>query len=210
MLRKIEQALMTMERPSAFFEQLSQEERKPLSELYDLIGVLQNAKYHPEGDAFVHTMMVIDEAAAVRDRAEQPFAFMLSALTHDLGKKVSTKLNEKGVWQAIGHERTGRSLVRRLLERLGADEETVAYCINMCQMHMRVHTCFYGRAGTKATNRLFRESICPQDLVLLSLCDSRGKGTPREDTLPEEEFMTQRLKQYMALGANGESEAREE
>lgn len=210
MLRKIEQALMTMERPSAFFEQLSQEERKPLSELYDLIGVLQNVKYHPEGDAFVHTMMVIDEAAAVRDRAEQPFAFMLSALTHDLGKKVSTKLNEKGVWQAIGHERTGRSLVRRLLERLGADEATVAYCVNMCQMHMRVHTCFYGRAGTKATNRLFRESICPQDLVLLSLCDSRGKGTPREDTLPEEEFMTQRLKQYMALGANGESEAREE
>lgn len=210
MLRKIEQALMTMERPSAFFEQLSQEERKPLSELYDLIGVFQNAKYHPEGDAFVHTMMVIDEAAAVRDRAEHPFAFMLSALTHDLGKKVSTKLNEKGVWQAIGHERTGRSLVRRLLERLGADEETVAYCVNMCQMHMRVHTCFYGRAGTKATNRLFRESICPQDLVLLSLCDSRGKGTPREDTLPEEEFMTQRLKQYMALGANGESEEREE
>ena len=210
MLARMKHALMTMDKPSVFFEQLPEEERGQLSELYDLIGVLQNAKYHPEGDAFVHTMMVIDEAAAVRDQAQRPFAFMLSALTHDLGKKVSTKLGEKGVWQAIGHERTGRKLVRRMLERLGAQEETVAYCVNMCEMHMRVHTCFYGKAGTKATNRLFRESICPQDLVLVSLCDSRGKGTPREDTIPEEEFMTQRLERFMALSGNMESEAQQE
>jgi tRNA nucleotidyltransferase (CCA-adding enzyme) len=196
MLKRMEKALMTMERPSVFFEQLSKEECKQLSELYDLIGVLQNPKYHPEGDAFVHTMMVVDEAAAVRDQAERPVAFMLAALTHDLGKKISTRLNEKGVWQAIGHERTGRALVRRMLKRLGADEETIHYCVDMCAMHMRVHTCFYGKAGIKATNRLFRESVCPQDLVLLSVCDSRGKGTPRENALPEEIFVMQRLENY--------------
>ena len=209
MIRKVEHALMTMERPSVFFEQLSDAERSMLFEVYDLIGVLQNPKYHPEGDAFVHTMMVVDEAAAVRDQAEHPFAFMLAALTHDLGKKVSTKLNEKGVWQAIGHERTGRSLVRRMLERLGADEETIHYCVDMCAMHMRVHTCFYGKAGKKATNRLFRESICPKDLVLLSVCDSMGKGTERDGALEEKKFMTQRLTQYMESLADEESGARE-
>ncbi|MBR5287495.1 MAG: HD domain-containing protein [Clostridia bacterium] len=199
MLKRIETALMTMERPSQFFVSLAMQERAPLAALYDLIGVEQNHKYHPEGDAFVHTMMVVDEAAAVRDQAERPFAFMLAALTHDLGKKPSTKFNEeKGTWQAIGHERTGRGIVRRMLNTLGADEETVDYCVNMCAMHMRVHTCFYGKAGTKATNRLFRESVCPQDLVLLSLCDSRGKGTPTEDTIPEETYITDRLKKYMA------------
>ncbi len=215
MIGKVEHALMTMDKPSAFFKQLSMEERKQLSELYDLIGVKQNPKYHPEGDAFVHTMMVVDEAAAVKDQAERPFAFMLAALTHDLGKKPSTKLNDKGVWQAIGHERTGRPLVRRMLERLGADEETIHYCVDMCAMHMRVHTCFYGKAGTKATNRLFRESICPQDLVLLSICDSRGKGIsqeemlPKEDSLTEEEFMMRRLEKYRAARCSAEGEAKE-
>ena len=199
MLARMKHALMTMDKPSAFFEQLPQHERELLFEVYDLIGVPQNEQYHPEGDAFVHTMMVVDEAAAVREQAEHPFAFMLAALTHDLGKKLSTKLNEKGVWQAIGHEKTGMKPAGEMLRRLGADKETIAYCVNMCAMHMRVHICFYGNAGIKATNRLFRESVCPQDLVLLSVCDSRGKGTPREGALLEEEFITQRLKQYVAL-----------
>ena len=197
MIRRVESALMTMEKPSAFFEQLPLEDRALLAELYGLIGVPQSPKYHPEGDAFVHTMMVLDEAAVLRDRAQRSLPFMLAALTHDLGKKVSTGQKENGDWHSIGHERTGGPIISRMLSRLGADEETIAYCVNLCALHMRVHTCYYGKARLKATNRLFGECVCPQDLALLCICDSRGKGTPRENALEEEAFITQRLEAYL-------------
>lgn len=197
MLKRLESALMTMEKPSLFFEQLEQEDRAQLAEVYDLIGVPQSIKYHPEGDAFVHTMMVVDEAAALRDRAQKPLPFMLAALTHDLGKKISTEQKEDGDWHAIGHERTGMKLIRRMLSRLGAQEETIEYCVNLCKLHMRVHTCFFGKARVKATNRLFGECVCPQDLALLCVCDSFGKGTPRENSLEEEAFIAHRLKEYL-------------
>ena len=197
MIRRVESALMTMEKPSAFFEQLPLEDRALLAELYGLIGVPQSPKYHPEGDAFVHTMMVVDEAAAMRSRAKRPFPFMLAALTHDLGKKISTGQKEDGDWHSIGHERTGGPIISRMLSRLGADEETIAYCVNLCALHMRVHTCYFGNARVKATNRLFGECVCPQDLALLCMCDSFGKGTPRENAIKEAGFIEQRLKQYL-------------
>lgn len=197
MLKRLEEALLTMDQPSAFFAQLAPQERAQLAEIYDLIGVPQSPKYHPEGDAFVHTMMVIDEAAALRSRAQRPLPFMLAALTHDLGKKISTGQKENGDWHSIGHERTGGRLIRKLLSRLGADQETVAYCVNLCALHMRVHTCYYGKAGIKATNRLFGECVCPQDLALVCVCDAYGKGTPREDAIREEAFIAKRLDQYI-------------
>ena len=197
MLKRLETALMTMEKPSAFFEQPAPQERAQLAELYALIGVPQSPVYHPEGDAFVHTMMVVDEAAALRTQAQRPLAFMLAALTHDLGKKISTGRKENGDWHSIGHERTGRALIRRMLSRLGADRETIDYCVNLCALHMRVHTCFFGRAGVRATNRLFGECVCPRDLALLCICDARGKGTPRKGALEEERFIHQRLGEYL-------------
>lgn len=199
MMKRLETALTGMERPSAFFEQLGMQERAQLSELYDLIGVPQSPKYHPEGDAFVHTMMVVDEAAALRGRAQHPFPFMLAAITHDLGKKVSTGRKENGDWHSIGHERTGQALIRKMLSRLGAQEETIAYCVSLCALHMRVHTCFYGNAGIAATNRLFGECVCPEDLALLCICDARGKGGPKENADKEERFIKERLEKYLSM-----------
>ena len=37
-------------------------------------------------------MLVLDQAAALRSRARRPFAFMLAALTHDLGKTVTHRV----------------------------------------------------------------------------------------------------------------------
>ena len=199
MLNRLETALTGMERPSAFFEQLGTQERAELTELYNLIGVPQSPKYHPEGDAFVHTMMVIDEAAALRGCAKRPVPFMLAALTHDLGKKISTGRKENGDWHSIGHERTGKALIRKMLSRLGAQEATIDYCVSLCALHMRVHTCFYGNSGITATNRLFGECVCPEDLALLCICDARGKGRSKDGAEKEEQFIRQRLEKYLSV-----------
>lgn len=57
-------------------------------ELAALMGLQQDPKAHPEGDALVHTMLVVDNAALVRDKVPGKVEFMFAALLHDVGKAV--------------------------------------------------------------------------------------------------------------------------
>lgn len=75
-------------------------------ELLALRGVAQNPKYHPEGDAFTHTILVMNQAARLRTQARCPFAFMLVALCHDYGKAVCTA-EKDGKIVSYGHEKRG-------------------------------------------------------------------------------------------------------
>jgi len=195
---EMKKALLTADRPDIFFRVLKDADalRPWFEEIHTLAGVPQNPNYHPEGDAFEHTMLVLREAAAVRDQADDPLAFMLAALTHDLGKAVTTKKNDKGAWASIGHENKGIPLIERLMARLGLPRQLTAYCTNLCRLHMRVHTCYYGQARVSRTHLLFDECIKPEALALLCICDARGTGKPREDADREEAFIMERLRLY--------------
>jgi len=72
------------QKPSIFFRDLSKAHLLQIvfPNLYKLIGCKQLQVCHPEGDAFEHTMMVLDTVAAVNIRPEVRFA----ALMHDIGK----------------------------------------------------------------------------------------------------------------------------
>lgn len=74
-------------RPSVFFRALARADilQVTFPELAALIGKTQPAAFHPEGDAFEHTMMVVDEVAAATEHVVARFA----ALAHDLGKGVT-------------------------------------------------------------------------------------------------------------------------
>jgi len=74
-------------RPSLFFRALAGAGilNAAYPQIYSLIGVEQGRKYHPEGDAFEHTMNVLDETSRAADRTEVRFA----ALTSDLGKALA-------------------------------------------------------------------------------------------------------------------------
>jgi len=80
-------ALLKAERPSVYFQELAAmrhlEEFFP--EVAALRGVQQDPEYHPEGNAFVHTMMVVDNAATVRNDVEDALGLMYSTLYHDIG-----------------------------------------------------------------------------------------------------------------------------
>ena len=72
-------------------------------ELHALISVPQDAKWHPEGDVWVHTMMVVDEMARELKRKrekgkekeedeKQQLKLLFSALCHDFGKPLTTTI----------------------------------------------------------------------------------------------------------------------
>lgn len=76
-------------KPSLFFNVLKDADVLDVhfTEIYKLIGALQPEKYHPEGDAYIHTMLAVDMCASITDDEKIRF----SALVHDLGKGVTPK-----------------------------------------------------------------------------------------------------------------------
>lgn len=110
---------------------------------------------------------------------------------------------EDGEWHANGHENTGVPLARAMLGRLGVGKEIIAYCENMCRLHMRAHVCYYMQVEAGRTNLLFDESVCPHDLALLAACDTMGKGSAGGDAPKEEAFLMGRVKIYQETIAGG-------
>lgn len=200
---EMKKALLTSDQPDVFFRTLQKAGAlEPwFHELAELVGVPQNPKYHPEGDAFEHTMRVVAAAAKIRDTMRDPLAFMLACLTHDLGKKPSTVLNDKGAWSAVGHEHTGVPLTQDMLSRLCVPAGLIDYAKEMCALHMRVHTCFYGTARVSRTNILFDESSYPEELAWLVICDVRGTGADQAYIDEEEAFVLERVAAYREAAA---------
>ena len=90
-------------------------------ELIPLADTPQESDWHPEGDVWVHTLQVIDEAAElIEDLREtdppRALTVMLAALCHDLGKPATTT-HEEGRIRSRGHEEAGVAPTLALLDR---------------------------------------------------------------------------------------------
>ena len=144
------------------------------AELYALIGVEQNLRFHAEGDVYTHTMMVVDEAAKLRKRVSEPFGFMLGALVHDFGKAVCTE-NINGVIHAYHHETKGLPIAKAFLERITAEQKVISMALNLTELHMK--PVMQARAGSsmKSMNKMFDAAIDAQALLCLALADDRGR-----------------------------------
>jgi tRNA nucleotidyltransferase (CCA-adding enzyme) len=88
-------------------------------ELQALAGCPQEPEWHPEGDVWVHTLQVIDQARTRIDDLERPqqIAVMLGAVCHDVGKPATTALID-GRIRSMDHEEQGVPPATSLLDRL--------------------------------------------------------------------------------------------
>ena len=194
---ELSKALLKARRPSVFFRALREMDhlKEYFPELQACVGVMQNPVYHPEGDVFEHTMQVLDCAAALRDEAKWPLAFMLSALTHDLGKVVATQTQPDGKITSYGHEVRGLPLCETQLRRLTNQAKLIEYVKNMMWLHMRPNVLAKCRSKKRKTRQMFDLSACPEDLILLSRADASGKGGEAYDEA-NEAFLRERLEDY--------------
>lgn len=193
---ELEKALLKAERPSIFFELMRRMNQLSVwfPELEALIGVEQNPKHHSEGDVWVHTMMVLDEAAKLKDYASDKLGFMLSALTHDFGKAICTEVID-GEIHSYGHEINGLPLVESFMKRLTNEHRLIKYVLNMAEHHMKPNVLASVKASVKSTNRMFDNSVDPPALLCLALADGLGKSAPRE-YISYNDYFEERLKIY--------------
>ena len=88
-------------------------------ELQALAGCPQEPEWHPEGDVWVHTLQVVDQARRRIDDLPRPqqFAVMLGAVCHDFGKPATTA-NIDGRIRSLDHEEQGVVPALAFLDRL--------------------------------------------------------------------------------------------
>ena len=196
---ELKKALLKAEKPSIFFEVLREMDQLDhwFPEVKALIGVPQNPKYHSEGDVWTHTMMVLDEAAKLRDRAANPCWFMLSALTHDFGKAVCTE-EKDGVLHAYLHETKGLPLVETFLRRITSETRLIKYVLNLVEYHMKPNTVAGAQSAKKVTTRMFDQSVDPEGLICIALADDRGRIT-QLPAIDHEGFLYERLEIFREL-----------
>ena len=198
---ELEKALLKAEKPAVFFEIL-----RDMGQLSDwfpevqaLIGVEQDAFFHPEGDVWNHTMAVLNAAAGLREMAGEPLCFMLSALCHDFGKVTATKVMD-GRIRALGHEKEGVDIAGSFIRRITAETKVKKYVCNMVLLHMRPNLMADQQSGRKAFAKVFDRSVSPEDLLLLAKADRLGqdRDTGYEVT---EAFLKLRLQEFEELMA---------
>ena len=173
--------LLAAERPSIFFRFL---EKAGLlvhfPELDALRGVPQDRRWHPEGDVWIHTLMVVDEAAHLRRGGDNDLALMLGALCHDLGKPDCTR-EHAGKIQARGHETQGVEATSAFLERMRAPSKLVRRVSGLVRFHLAPFLYPRNSAGPKGYRRLARNletaGLSIELLADLGRADHLGRTT---------------------------------
>ena len=193
---ELRKALLKADKPSIFFEAMREMDQLDhwFPELKELIGLEQDPVFHPEGDVWTHTLEVIDRAAGYRDKVSEPFRFMLLALTHDLGKIVTTE-EKNGRIHAYEHETKGLPLVESFLRRILNENDVIDYVLNMVPLHMKPNVAAHSKPALKSTNRMFDQAEAPEDLIWFAASD-RPVFAGEEAFSGDTEFLLERLAAY--------------
>ncbi len=199
-MAELDKALMKADRPSIFFRELRAMNQLStwFAEIEALIGVQQEKAFHPEGDVFEHTMLVLDQAAKLRAQAAYPAGLMMAALCHDMGKPQATQWID-GRIRAFEHEKIGLPIARVMIERLSTEVRLKDYVTNMVELHMRPNALVAMNAGKYAYMKLFDLAVEPGDLLLLAEADHCGRPGYEEGYTPIRRRLQEMLCAYNEL-----------
>lgn len=182
---EIEQHLLNDHKPSIYLEETLEAYKLnnyPFSMIKELEEVDQNPKFHPEGNVFIHTMMVIDEGAKVRESSLNKRAFMWALLLHDIGKKPTTKIR-KGKLTSYNHDIVGADMVRKFLTYFDEEENFIEEVTALVRWHMQ--SLFVTKNLKYQNVDGMLEEVNINDIVLVSLSDRLGRGNLKYNEIRE-------------------------
>lgn len=151
-------------------------------ELLALVGCPQEPEWHPEGDVWIHTLMVVDEARRRIDDLDHPrqLTVMLGALCHDLGKPPTTAVID-GRIRSMDHEQAGVEPARALLDRLNIHTidgfDVRGQVLGSVAHHLKPLAFFKAneRVGDGAFRRL-AQKVNLELLARVAVSDCLGRG----------------------------------
>jgi poly(A) polymerase len=105
--------------------------RAVLPELDAMKGCLQPEQFHPEGDVFQHTRLMLEllpEKVSV--------ALVFAVLLHDVAKPVTATVDETGRIRFNEHDRIGATMTEAIMERLRFSRAEIDAAVEMVRQHM--------------------------------------------------------------------------
>ena len=102
-----------------------------LPEVDALKGCAQPPQFHPEGDVFQHTRLML---SLLPD--EIPLPLVLSVLFHDIGKPPTATVDETGRIRFSGHDKVGAAMTDALMHRLRFSRAEIEATVEMVEQHM--------------------------------------------------------------------------
>ena len=158
-----------------------------LPEIARMHGVEQPPEWHPEGDVWVHTMLLLEKL-----KPGCPSTLAWGALLHDVGKPPCAVLDGDR-WRFNGHAEVGTRMALALCNRLRFSNEDTEQISSLVANHMRFGDVEKMREST--LKRFFRLPRFPEHLELhwLDCSSSHNRlglyafAKERYEQMPEEE-----------------------
>ncbi|MEK7333748.1 MAG: CCA tRNA nucleotidyltransferase [Candidatus Binatota bacterium] len=163
-------------------------------EIEAMKGVDQSPDFHPEGDVFVHTLLVLEQISNLKSQISESLAY--GCLLHDIAKPACVKREGERI-TFYGHSEKGAEMAVEILKRLkrsGAVWERVAYLVKFHLRHtqapkMRLSTLkrFLGEEGIEELLELTRIDALSAngDLRYYHFCKQKMAELKHEEIHPE-------------------------
>ena len=164
---------LASQKPSIFFNTLKKANILDVhfKEIYDLIGKKQPEEYHPEGDSYSHTMLVVDHAIQLTQKLEIRY----SCLVHDLGKGTTP---EAILPHHYGHEERGERLVGKMGTRLKIPKTWTACGKVAAKEHMKGGK-FHEMTPKKQVQfieKIAKSKLGLEGMKIIVMCDRNRNG----------------------------------
>jgi poly(A) polymerase len=105
--------------------------RAVLPELDRMKGVLQPEQFHPEGDVFQHTRLMLQ---FLPERVSLPLVF--AVLFHDVAKPATATVDKTGRIRFNEHDRIGAEMTEAIMRRLRFSGAEIEATVEMVRQHM--------------------------------------------------------------------------
>jgi len=185
--KETEKALQTQD-PQVYFQVLRDcgALKVLFPEIDALFGVPAPAKWHPEIDTGIHTLMTLKIASTLTPDVDVRF----SALCHDLGKA----LTPPQFWPAhYGHGPAGVKLVEKLCQRLKVPTHIRDLAKLVAEFHDLIHTVNKLRPETLLklfdTIDVWRKPQRLEQMIMTSEADARGRTTFENNPYPQGDYL---------------------
>lgn len=155
-----------------------------LPEVLPLIGCDQPPEWHPEGDVYIHTRIMLEMLAP-----DAPLELCLATLLHDIAKPPTRTIDPDGRIRFNGHDALGAEMAEQILTRLRYPNAVIRDAAHMVSRHMQFMNVQQMRKAK--LKRFMSEPTFPQEMELHRVdCASSNGFTDNYDFLNEkaEEF----------------------
>jgi len=168
-----------------------------LPELVKLKGLKQPKEHHREGDAFRHTLMLLDNLP--RDAS---LRLKLAGLFHDIGKADTQGRNKKDKITFYGHDKVGAKKIRDIVSRFRLPNKLASEVVWLVENHMLPHfNNVLEIKATKLENIFLKDQKLGEDLILLARADAIAsmpeQGKPNLENINYLILRIEKLKKHL-------------